>query len=76
MKETYDVRITMQDGGGLINDEYRAVVTRNIDSEELVYSSRWRWLLKLKLNRQLLDRAFKYHDKRAKKLAHEEWTTR
>lgn len=49
-------------------DDYHATVERMIDGEKLVFISNFKWLLKRKVRRKALDRAFKAYDKREKKL--------
>ncbi len=65
----YHIRITRQDYHGQANDEYKASVTRISDDVELRFFSEWKWLLEWKIKPWALDRAFKYYDKRQKKLA-------
>lgn len=68
-KETYIIKIIKRDGMGQTRDDYHATVTRDSDKKKLVYISDWRWLLKWKTRRGALVRAYKYHDKRDRKLA-------
>lgn len=48
-------------------DDYHATVMRLKDGRELVWMAGWKWLLKLKIRRGALDRAFKDFDKRKAK---------
>lgn len=68
IEDKYYVHIIMLDGLGQTSDDYHATVTRLIDDAQLVYISNWKWLLKRKLRRRPLDRAFKRMDRREKKL--------
>jgi hypothetical protein len=67
----YHVKIILRDGGGQTRDDYHATVTRLKDGVELVWMSDWLWLLKLKIRRGALDRAFKGFDRRKMKLSAE-----
>lgn len=71
-EEKYEVEIIMRDFQGQTRDDYHATVTRLSDGEQLVFISDWKWMLKLKTSRWRLDREFKYHDHRKKKLAKKE----
>lgn len=53
----------------LARDDYHATVTRISDGSELVWMATWKWLLKLKIRRRALDRAFEGFDKRQAKLS-------
>lgn len=64
----YHIKIVRRNGLGQTNDDYHATVTRVADGMELVYIARFKWVLKLKTKRRLLDRDFKYHDRRQDKL--------
>jgi hypothetical protein len=66
--EKYFVEIIRRDGLGQTSDDYHATVTRESDNNQLVFISRWRWLLKLRTRRRLLEREFRYYKKRRKKL--------
>lgn len=44
-------------------DDYHATVSRISDQTQLVWMSSWRWLLKWKIRRSALDRAFQHYDK-------------
>lgn len=67
--EKYDIQIIMRNGAGQTNDDYHATVTRRSDGVELIWISRWRWLLKKKVRRRALDKFFKQYDERQKKFA-------
>lgn len=54
---------------GQIKDDYHATVSRYSDKNQLVFISDWRWLLKWKIRRKALDRAYKRFDKRQRKMA-------
>lgn len=69
MSDKYNVQIIMRDGMGQTPDDYHATVIRNFDQEKLIFISQFRTLLKWKIRRKALDRAFKSSDKRQKKLA-------
>jgi len=43
-------------------DDWHATVTRRSDGKELVWISAWHWLLRWKLRRSALDRAFRRSD--------------
>lgn len=66
--EKYDVKIVRR-GFQQSSDDYHATVTRRSDGVQLIWISRWRWLLKKKVRRRALDKYFKQHDERQKKLA-------
>lgn len=51
------------------SDDYHATVMRLKDGAELVWMGDWYWLLKLKIRRGALDRAFAGFDKRKAKLS-------
>lgn len=74
--EMYSIKIVTRDHQGQIKDDYHATVTRHSDGKQLVYIAPWRWLLKIKTHRRVLERDFKYADKRAKKLAEVETVQR
>lgn len=74
-KEKYRIKIIRRDLQQA-GDDYHATVTRVSDGERLVFISPWKWWLKFRTRRWLLDREFKYYDKRAKKLAQVEELTR
>jgi hypothetical protein len=65
--EQYHVKIIRRDGGGQSEDDYQATVTRSSDQKQIVLISRWLWVLKFRTQRKLLDREYKYYDKREKK---------
>lgn len=65
----YHVKIVKRDGGGQTSDDYHATVTRLKDGSALVWMADWKWVLKLKIRRAALDRAFKSFDKRNMKLS-------
>jgi hypothetical protein len=70
LPETYLVEIIRRNGLGQTADDWHATVTRLPDfDDQLVYISRWRWILAWRTRRKALQRAFKYHDKRKRKLA-------
>lgn len=74
--EAYSVKIIQRDGMGQTSDDYHATVTRSSDGMQLIFMSAWRWLLKWKTRRSALDRAFRYQDKRDRKLAETDTFTR
>lgn len=51
------------------SDDYHATVMRLRDSTELVWMANWKWVLKIKIRRGALDRAFADFDKRKAKLS-------
>jgi hypothetical protein len=63
----YDVKIIRRPGQQ-VADDYHATVTRYPDCTQLIWTSGWLWVLKWKTRRRALDRYFKRHDKRQKKL--------
>lgn len=65
----YHVKIVKRDGGGQTSDDYHATVTRLKDGSALVWMADWKWVLKLKIRRAALDRAFNSFDKRNMKLS-------
>jgi hypothetical protein len=65
----YHVRIVKRDGMGQVADDYHATVMRLKDGAELVWIASWKWVLKLKIRRAALDRAFKSFDKNKMKLS-------
>lgn len=69
MRTEYHIKIIRRDGQGQIADDYHATVTRLSDGQELVWIAGWMWLLKLKIRRGALDRAFRDFDKREYKLS-------
>lgn len=73
--EKYHVKIIRRDLQQA-GDDYHATVTRLSDDNKIVLIARWKWFLKLRSRRWFLDREYKYHDKRAKKLAKVEELTR
>lgn len=68
-QHSYHVKIVMRDGQGQVADDYHATVTRTSDGEQLIFISRWCWLLEWKTRRSALDRAFARSDKRRAKLS-------
>lgn len=68
MIEKYDVRIIRRSFQQTV-DDYHATVTRRSDGLELIWTSRWLWLLKRKVRRRALERYFKQHDEYQEKLA-------
>jgi hypothetical protein len=65
----YHIRIVRRDFQGQTADDYHATVMRLKDGAELVWMARFKWLLKLKIRRVALDRAFKSFDKHKAKVA-------
>lgn len=65
---TYLVTIIRRDMQQL-PDDYHATVKRYSDGVELIWTSRWRWLLEQKLTPNRIDKAFAQYDKRQGKLA-------
>lgn len=59
----YHIKIVRRDFQGQTADDYHATVTRLSDGTELVWMAPWKWLLKLKIRRSVLDRAFAGYDK-------------
>jgi hypothetical protein len=76
MMEEYNVVITRRDGGGQTRDDYQAIVTRKSDGKQLSFIADWKWWLKLRICRWLLDREFRWYDKHNKKLERKEEFTR
>jgi hypothetical protein len=68
-EELYHVKIIRRDFQGQTSDDYHATVTRISDGKQIVLISAWKWFLKLRTRRRLLDREYNYYDKREKKLA-------
>lgn len=50
-------------------DDYHATVMRLKDGIELIWMADWKWVLKFKIRRRALDRAFADFDKRQAKLS-------
>jgi hypothetical protein len=69
MRTEYHIKIVRRDFQGQTADDYHATVTRLSDGQELIWIASWKWLLKLKIRRGALDRAFKGFDKRQWKLS-------
>ena len=68
--ETYLVEIVKRDGMGQTSDDYHATVTRLPDFDnQLVYISRWRWILEWRTRRRALQRAFKDYDRHQRSLS-------
>jgi hypothetical protein len=67
--ELYHIRIVRRDFSGQTADDYHATVTRIEDGAEMVWIATWKWVLKLKVRRGALDRAFKSFDRRQAKLS-------
>jgi hypothetical protein len=74
--DPYHVRIIQRDGGGQTSDDYHATVTRISDGTRLIFIAEWRWVLLWQVRRGALDRAFRRHDKRKRKLDKTEEFTR
>lgn len=75
MSDKYDVRIVAR-GFQQSADDYHATVTRRSDGVALIWTAAWRWLLKWRVRRGALDRAFARYDERQAKLAMEEFFQR
>lgn len=69
MRTEYHIKIVRRDFQGQTGDDYHATVTRISDGQELVWMATWKWVLKLKVRRGALDRAFKDFDTRQAKLS-------
>ncbi len=65
----YNIKIIRCNGQGQIADDHHATVTRISDGSELVWIATWKWLLKVKIRRRALDRAFRGFDKRQAELS-------
>jgi molybdopterin-biosynthesis enzyme MoeA-like protein len=76
VNNTYVIEIVRRNGLGQTSDDFHATVTRRSDDVKLVYINRWRWMLKMRLRRRALDRAFRSYEKRQRKLAETEQFTR
>lgn len=50
-------------------DDYHATATRLADGKELVFIGEWLWLLKLRVRRAALDRAFRSSDRYEAKMS-------
>lgn len=61
--DMFEVRIVMRDGQGQTKDDYHATVTRERDGTQLIFISDYRWLLKWKLRKPALRRAFRRCDR-------------
>lgn len=72
IEDLYHIDIVMRDFNERIPDDYHAIVTRLSDETQFVFISKWKWLINWKTRRKAIDRAFKYHDKRQRKLAEKE----
>lgn len=68
MSDKYEAVVIRRDGGGQTNDDWHATVTRQSDGIELIWISRWRWVLNLQLNPKRVDKAFRRYDERRKVL--------
>jgi hypothetical protein len=64
----YHIKIIKRDFQGQTKDDYHATVTRLSDGLQLVWMADWAWLLKWKIRRGALDRAFEGYDKRKARL--------
>lgn len=69
MRTEYHIKIIRRDGMGQTSDDYHATVTRLSDGQELVWIATWKWVLKLKVRRGALDRAFRNFDDHEWKLS-------
>lgn len=57
------------------SDDYHATVSRLTDGVEIIRTASWRWLLKWRVRRKALDRAYRRHDNHQRWLAkREEYT--
>lgn len=74
-KEKYKIKIIRRDLQQA-GDDYHATVTRVSDGKQLVFISKFKFWLKFRTSRRLLDREYKYYAKREKKLAKTEELTR
>lgn len=74
--DRYEVVIIRRDGQGQIKDDFHATVTRfsdhRSDEDTLLFMSDYRWLLKWKVRRKALDRAFRRYDKHQRKISNVE----
>lgn len=68
MMKKYNVRIVRRNFQQSA-DDYHATVTRLSDGVELIWTNKFRWLLKWHTRRRKLDRWFARYDKRQEKLA-------
>jgi hypothetical protein len=68
-RKKYHIKIIRRDFGGQAKNDYHATVTRLKDGVELVWMADWQWLLKLRLRRGALNRAFTHYDKSKAKLS-------
>jgi len=64
----YDIRIIRR-SFQMTPDDYHAIVTRRSDGKQLVFIAAWRWVLRLKVRRAALDRAFAASDRYEEKVA-------
>jgi hypothetical protein len=74
-EEKYDIKIIkrhFQCSG----DDHHATVTRRSDGVELIWISKFRWLLKIYVRRKALDKWFSRYDQRKKELAEVEEISR
>jgi hypothetical protein len=69
MRTEYHIKIIRRDGQGQTADDYHATVTRINDGQQLVWIAAWKWVLKLKVRRNALDRAFRNFDEHEWKLS-------
>jgi hypothetical protein len=58
---TYEVATILREGQ-MVSDDWHATVTRKSDGAQLIFIAPWRWLLKLKVRKKALDRAFRDFD--------------
>lgn len=65
----YNVDVVPREGQ-MVPDDWHATVHRVSDGERLIFISRYRWILHLRLTRWALDRAFRRHDRRKIELGH------
>jgi hypothetical protein len=68
MTDRYDVRVIAR-SSCMGPDDYHATVTRRDDGKELVFIGEWMWLLRLRLRRSALDRAFRASDRHEERIA-------
>lgn len=72
VNDSYVIEIVRRDFQGQTSDDFHATVTRRSDDTKLIFINNWRWVLKMRVRRRALDRAFKSYDKRQRKLAETE----
>lgn len=68
MMAKYNVRIVRRNFEQSA-DDYHATVTRLSDGVEMIWTNKYRWMLKWHTRRKKLDRWFAKRDKRQEKLA-------